>query len=94
MSGPRPLGERRRGGRTPPSTRSAERDARDLEFVSRGPVGLERLREALEPGVRLAASPEHVVTHQWLDTFDRRLRRAGLSLELATEADPSRPTLL
>ncbi len=70
------------------------RDARDLEFVSRDPVGLERLREALEPGVRLAASPEHAVTHQWLDTFDRRLRRAGLSLELATEADPGQPTLL
>lgn len=54
-----------------------------MTFFSDGYPSSEALADAVGPRYQLAQDPLRIVRHQWFDTFDWRLHRAGLSLELS-----------
>ena len=72
---------------TPTSGRSAGRSRTPLEFISRGPISPAIIGDLLQlPGE--AREAEAIIDHRWVDTFDRRLRRAGITLQLSWGRSP------
>ena len=68
-------------------TPTSGRSRTPLEFTSRGPIPAAILRDLLplSGGAREAVA---VIDHRWVDTFDRRLRRAGVTLQLTWGRSP------
>ncbi len=54
-----------------------------MTFFSDGYPSAEALADAVSPRYQLAQDPLLTARHQWFDTFDWRLHRVGLSLELS-----------
>jgi CHAD domain-containing protein len=52
------------------------------------------LMDALGLQRRLKREPQQIIHHEWFDTFDWRLHRAGLTLEIATVAGGAHAQLL
>lgn len=57
-----------------------------VQAADGGPIDLQAVAAALATHFTVAPGPRHVVDRAHLDTFDRRLRAAGLSLEQHTAA--------
>ena len=92
---PGPAGSEPGGPRRPrspgplPPTPTASGGARiQLEFASETPVPALAIRTALGVPERERAAST-AVEHLWVDTFDRRLRRAGLALQLTWGRNPA-----
>ncbi|MGC2206921.1 MAG: CHAD domain-containing protein [Candidatus Dormiibacterota bacterium] len=64
------------------------------EFVADAAISDAALIDLVGGQGRIKREPPQVVHREWFDTFDWRLRRAGLSLERATVAGDARAELL
>ena len=79
-----------RSAAAPPhaSGRLADRSRTQLEFTSTGLVPEATIRDLLQVSGQGRGAAE-VVDHRWVDTFDRRLHRAGVTLLLSWGRRPA-----